>query len=262
MEIRHPLMIYITFFQNMQDKNLLTKKRTHWANYYFGNHDITTLEEKYGKYLYVPLDIPIISPNDHEKFVSYYFKNAKPSVKVKADVSGAASGNSAFISIDGVPTSDRSIWSKNYIPSFRSEFKELFDQIIEYFPIKSLDNFIIWNSIANISSHRDESIMLDLPVHFRIMLHNPNDTSTLHITHQNITQEIDIPISTNSFAWNNLRTTHGSTLQKPKILFLFGDPLQIDWTKYDHLIEKSISTYKEYVIEDKTTSIKDFIHSL
>ena len=245
----------------MQDKTLLTKKHNHWANYYFGNNNIHPLEEKYGNYLYVPLDIPMIKLTDHEKFTSYYFKNAKSSTKVKADISTTSTGGSGFLSIDGAPTSDRSIWSKNYIPSFRSEFKELFDQITEYFPIKSLDNFLIWSSIANISPHRDESIMLDLPVHFRIMLHNPNDTSTLNIIHQNNTQEIDIPNDTNSFAWNNLRTTHSSILQKPKILFLFGDPLQIDWKKYDQLIEKSISKYKEYVIKDQTTTLKDFIHT-
>jgi hypothetical protein len=201
----------------------------------------------------------MIKFTDHEKFISYYFKNAKLSTKIKADISTSLSGISNFLTIDGTPTNDRTVWSKNYIPSFRSEFKELFDQIAEYFPVNSLNNFNIWSSIADIPSHRDDSLILDLPVSFRIMLHNSNDTSTLTITHQNNTQELSIPINTNSFTWNNLRVTHGSTLQKPKILFIFGDTLMIDWIKYDQLIEKSISKYKEYVIEDQITTVGDFI---
>jgi hypothetical protein len=243
----------------MQDKITLTKKRTFWASHYFNDSQVHSLEEKYGKYLYVPLDIPNIKLNDHEKFTSFYFENAKQSTKLKSDMSGNHTNTSAFVSIDGVPTSEKSIWSKNYVPSIRTEFKELFDQIHEYFPIDHLDNFIIWNSIANIDFHRDESIMLDLPVHFRIMLHNPNDNSTLYIK-QDKPELLSIPSNTNSFAWNNLRITHGSKLALPKILFLFGDVLRINWKKYDQLIEKSIEKYKEFVIEDTSTIIEDYIN--
>jgi hypothetical protein len=242
----------------MYDKTELTKKREQWANYYFDNKNVHPLEIKYGNYLYVPLDIPFIELSDHEKFVSYYFKNSRASTKIKHDVSGASLGSSTFLSIDGVPSSDRSVWSKNFIPSFRTEFKELFDQILEYFPIKSLDNFIIWSSIADVHFHKDESIMLDLPVHFRIMLHNPNDTSTLLLRQDTVTP-ISIPQETNSFAWNNLRIEHGSELKKPKILFLFGDPLDIDWKKYDCLMEKSIIKYRNSTIIDTVHSTGDYV---
>jgi hypothetical protein len=243
----------------MQDKATVTRKRANWAHFYFEDHRIHPLEKKYGKYLYVPLDIPMIKFTDNEKFVSYFFENAKLSTKLRSDASASITGISNYLTIDGLPTTDSSVWSKNCIPSFRSEFKELFDQIAEYFPVNSLNNFSIWSSTADTPSHQDDSLILDLPVSFRIMLHNPNDTSTLTITHQNNTQELVIPIDTNSFAWNNLRMTHGSTFQKPKILFILGDPMLIDWIKYDQLIEKSISKYKKYIIEDQITTIGDFI---
>ncbi len=243
----------------MYDKTELTKKREQWANYYFDNKNVHSLEIKYGNYLYVPLDIPFIELEDHEKFVSYFFQNATASTKIKNDVSGASLGSSTFLSIDGVPSSDKSVWSKNFIPSFRTEFKELFDQILEYFPIKSLDNFIIWSSIADVYFHKDESIMLDLPVHFRIMLHNPNDTSTLFLRQDTTITPVSIPKETNSFAWNNLRIEHASELKNPKILFLFGDPLDIDWKKYDQLIEKSILKFRSNTIIDHTHSIEDYI---
>lgn len=253
------LMTYAIFFQTMHDNTILTKNRERWANYYFNNVAIHPLEKKYGNYLYVPLDIPFIEPSDHEKFVSYFFQNATASTKIKHDVSEAALGSSTFLSIDGALANEKSIWSKNFIPSFRTEFKELFDQILEYFPIRSLDNFIIWSSIAKVDFHRDDSIMLDLPVHFRIMLHNPNDTSTLSLKNNSTVTPISIPTETNSFAWNNLRVEHGSQLQKPKILFLFGDPLNIDWKKYDQLMEKSILKFRSNTIIDNTHSTEDYI---
>jgi hypothetical protein len=84
----------------MQDKTIVTRRRVYWAHFYFEDHRIHPLEKKYGKYLYVPLDIPMIKLTDHEKFTSYFFENAKMSSKLRADASTSIYGFSNFLSIE------------------------------------------------------------------------------------------------------------------------------------------------------------------
>ena len=78
---------------------------------------------------------------------------------------------------------------------------------------------------------------------------------------------LSIPINTNTFAWNNLRTKHRSVYLNngkktyKKVLFIVRQipetPKQIQ--QYIDLLERSISKYKENVRIDEKFQIKDFI---
>jgi hypothetical protein len=61
---------------------------------------------------------------------------------------------------------------------------------------------------------------------------------------------------TNSFAWNNLRTKHGSTYNPAyrKILIII-ERYNLDIDKYHNLMERSVNKFKDYLLMcDRPTS--------
>lgn len=246
----------------------LTEKNLSWKNQYPDDaFEIKKLEAKFGDYLYLPLDIPKIEvPED---FVSSFFEKAKYAYKRLADVASPAApenagggydGESTFLSIDSHPTIDKSIWTKNFQEDFLKDYKCIFDQIHEYFPLKtSINKFALWSSTKNVALHRDQSSFLDMPTQFRVMLYNssPTDDTTLRLR-SNAPEEkndnyfkVRTPPETNSFAWNNFRAIHGSEFSgNKKILFIPVEALNIDWNRYNILLERSFIKYHSYAFID------------
>jgi hypothetical protein len=66
---------------------------------------------------------------------------------------------------------------------------------------------------------------------------------------------------TNTFVWNNLRAVHSSkfTIGHTKILLIINEiDSEIDWNKYEMLLEKSIEKYKDYSFIDETYTTEDY----
>lgn len=258
----------------LPDKETLSLKNKTWKMLYSGQeYQIKLLEEKFGDLIYTPLDIPKIEvPKD---FYDFYFNNARFTHKRLKDVASSAAldteadQNSAFLSIDSKPTKDNSIWSKNFLPELLSSYKDIFDQINEYLPLNSpIDEFSLWSSTKQIPFHRDESSFLDMPSQFRILLKDPgagNDTMLRLKTHspiheKNETYKCIITQETNSFVWNNLRALHGSNItEESKILFIPTGVLDIDWKKYNDLLERSFLKYKSCIALDNYRRV-DYIN--
>ena len=257
-------------------RDILTEKNKFWKKYYW-NHitEITRLENKFGNCLGIPLDIPKIEVP--ENFVNSYFEQAKYSFKKLPDIAGPTtllSANrsteaSSFISIDSEKTSHSSIWTKNFQQDFITEYKDIFDQINEYLPLASaIQSFTLWSSTQPVNFHRDDSSFLDLPTQFRVLLHLPTEASdtTLRLQTSAPNQQncnyfkITMPAETNSMAWNNLRVVHGSTFTgHKKILFIPTCPLNIDWKKYEDLLDRSIRKYRSFAFID-TYEKEHYIH--
>ena len=77
------------------------------------------------------------------------------------------------------------------------------------------------------------------------------------------TKKVFLPnrIETNSFAWNNLRSWHGSKHypEHKKIIMIFHWANKIDWNKYEKLIESSYEQYRDYSLTSDN-KIEDFIY--
>lgn len=244
----------------------LTAKHNGWLGLYPKSNDlINRLENKWGHLLFTPLDIPKIEVS--EEFVNFYFSNADYSYKRLDDIASARatpdeinSGRSTFLTIDSKDTTEKCIWSKNYIPDMFIKFKDVFDQIYEYFPLNSpIKSFSMWSSTSWVPFHRDASNMLNLPIQFRILLHNPYTTTdtTLRLKTDAPEKEnnnyfrVHVPKETNCFAWNNLKAMHGSTFfGGKKILFIPAGVLDINWKRYDEMLEKSYMKYKDLLLLD------------
>lgn len=217
------------------------------------------LEMKFGNIGFLPLDIPIIKSEKHEEFIDWFFKNCKVSTKLKQDSASHYTGGNLFSTIDYIPglkDDSNSIWSKNLFNDFDKLWPDLWEQFYEYFPFKKITGFSIWSSNQDIVPHRDHTLFLDLPLEFKILLHDPNPEPNLTIGESlpnsdlyETIQECSLPnhLNTNSFVWNNLRTKHFSKFKSEykKMILLFHRENKFDWIKYKKLIEKSLILYKD-----------------
>jgi len=215
------------------------------------------LEKAYSKYWYVPFDIPIIKANDHEYFVNWYFANSGIAVKQKTNLANPYNWsltNNHFRTINSDAVNNE-IWSKTYISETFVKFPELKEQVLEYFPITSLNLWRMWSSTARILNHRDDDALVDFPCAMRVKLYDENPTETLWL------REDDEPYNnfilpelkeTNSFAWNNVRTYHGSNYdpEYKKILWLITVDSNLNTNKYIDLMDRSINKYTDKVMID------------
>ena len=242
---------------------------------------ILELERAYGKYLFVPFAIPKILPNDLEKFVDYFFSNAKRLGKRMSDLAGPTleTQQVPYVSIN----SNTNNWSggsfeTNPSSSVYLEFPEIFEQIHDLMPWVGDKDFkrSMWSSDHNVPLHRDIGTMVDVPISARIKLFdtNPFETLSLHLdplekdnSFKKVWQ-IPIPNDTNSFAWNNLRTKHRSVFVPSKdnkkfrkILFIWRGTLSSSQqvNQYIDLLDKSIAMYKKETLIDFDNNVLDYL---
>jgi hypothetical protein len=253
----------------MTEKETFTKLRNEQLTQY-GKEEIVNFERKWGHVLYTPLDIPVIHD---DLFAEWYFEKAKPVVKIKEDVANHQKGYGGFVSVNVFPHGDpdnASIWSINLQPEWFTKFPKMYQQIMDTLPVKTIHNINMWSSTNGVKAHRDHNHFIDIPLAFRIMSHDENPNPTLY-TGESCpdTEWIDsnpffyckTPKTTNTFVWNNLRTKHGSfhDPSKRKILLILST-FNIDWKKYDLLLEKSISKFKNEYCLTSTRPLGDFVN--
>lgn len=256
-------------------KNELTAKHNGWLGLYPDSVDvIKRMELKWGEFLFTPLDVPKIEVP--QEFVDFYFENADYAYKRLVDIASPAAsdaelklGRSTFLTLDSKDTTEKCIWTKNYKPELFTKFKDVFDQIYEYLPLNSpIKDFSMWSSTTYVPFHRDAANMLNLPTQFRILLHNPfTDTdTTLRLKTDAPEQEnnnyfrVHVPQETNCFAWNNLKVMHGSAfVGGKKILFIPAGVLDINWKRFDDMLERSFLKYKKFTFID-TYKTSDYIN--
>lgn len=257
-----------------QTKETLTQMRNQEAIRFWKSTEYNELEKAYGNYLFVPLDIPVIQANDQQAFLDFFHANAAYTKRIKEDIAGLPSNDTVsgykatFKSIDSHPNGN-SIWFRNYVPELFYNFNEIFEQIYEYYPIdpKTL-SFSLWSSQLAVQPHRDESSMIDMPINFRLRLfdNNPFETLKLHLSPidkpEVETHRFKMPLDTNSWVWNNLRTKHSSVKLggREKILMILYTNYNLNMNKFVDLLDRSISKYKDNVIIDTHTTSTDYIN--
>ena len=241
------------------------------------------LEENFGKYLFVPFDIPVIAPNNIDTFVDFFFEQAKPVAKrIKDFAPGVVETfniDNSYLSINSTTEGwSGGSFTTNPCPSAYEMFPEIFEQIHEYMPFIENKDFkwSMWSSRSNVPLHRDLNSFIDAPTAIRIKLFDSNPFETLSLglsvpegnkTCDVKTIPLSIPKDTNAFAWNNLRTKHKSVYLKngnkiyKKILFIVrqNPETKKQIQQYMDLLERSVTKYKENTRIDEMYQITDFI---
>lgn len=243
----------------VETKENLTELRAHEFNMLPDVKNIyTELEQTYGKYLFVPYDLPKIQVTDLQKFVDFFFRNGKHAGKQIQDLSSGTfeATKSTYLSIDSSVDAWTPVWTRNIVESIYTEFPELFEQIHDLMPWVGDKNFRwnMWSSSNRVPPHRDHTSMIDMPLAMRIKLFDSNTKETLSLLtdpikkHDNTYVTLPRVEGSNSYAWNNLRTKHSSTWRPTarKILFIWRDRLtnasQIN--QYVDLLDRSIAKHQ------------------
>lgn len=159
-------------------------------------------------------------------------------------------GVNAFRSVDSLSMGQKSTWETNP-HDVCTEFPELTEQLMAYFPFEEMPAFSLWSSRIEIHWHRDQGPWYDLPYAFRIMLHDNNAKSTLRLAECAADEPLSSKVfnlpklpETNSFAWNNLRVKHSSVPRFPKILMIMNKVIVKPNGLID-LYDRSIAKYAD-----------------
>jgi hypothetical protein len=230
------------------------------------NHpSIYELEREFGKYCFVPLDIPVIHD---DKIIEWFNDNRKAITKVKPDVADKNYGYSLFNSVnvclDRNYYVNNPIWTDNQYLTFKEDFPHFYQQLMDLLPLAKIPRLSFWNSTNKIAPHRDHSYLLDMPNSFRVMIQDENPGSTLYLFeeadgfkgHKHYVPRLE---STNTFAWNNLRVEHGSDYDSrySKILLIINDFIP-DYRKYKEIMNRSVNRYAEHLLISQR-SLNDFV---
>ena len=265
-----------------ETKEFLTDMRYRFTRPVWNTDLFTDLERAYGKYLYVPFDVPKIEPKNMADFVRFYYRNAKVVEKKMSDfVDNKEQANevSPYLSITSpVEVSGRvsAQWAGNEVPEIYDKFPELFDQFYEYFPFAESSRFgwTMWSSNKDIPAHRDYGVQVDVPITIRTMLFDNNPSQSLRLFLDPLDKQVDfryninLPKDTNTFAWNNLRQKHYSvyTPGHRKILWIIS-PFMIEnafkknhVNQYVDLLDRSIAKYKEETVVDNLTDTNNYLN--
>jgi len=223
------------------------------------------IELKYGKYLYLPLDVPRIEATDVAAFVDWYTETAQPIKKLRGDIaSGTGSAYALFKSVNSPGFKD-SIWATNHSAGLSTHFPEIEAAILEHLPFRMMPEFSLWSSTSTVMPHRDQGPWRDCPFSFRIMLYDENPSETLYVREcvpgqwPSANFRLKRLEATNTFAWNNLRTEHGSMYWPGhrKILMILHFPA-INVKRLEQLYERSVEKYGEFAMTSNYV-LEDFI---
>jgi hypothetical protein len=221
------------------------------------------LEQKYGKYIFVPFDIPPIRAKNINDFSNWYLENCLHTTGPQ-----------------GLHKSSNPDWSsitvhyqnENYF-KLKEAFPEIIDLMQEHLPYtenNKIDLAFMTNNYP-VPSHRDHSnYFIDIPGSIRSFAYDDNPISNLYLIENRKNKDRGefncdgIPLkgfaiprleTTNTFSWNNLRAEHGSIKigSHKKILCYYTNLNTMDWKRFDQLIERSIKKYYDQCfVSDKS----------
>lgn len=236
-------------------KYISDNRKLQLEQYFNNNPKLYELEKKYGKYLMVPLALPVFEVPDREHFMHWWKQYAIRPTKQQGDLVASNTGNSPFESIDLVQKVGND-WNLNLqTENFKKEFPYLWQQFYDQLPCDDILTLNLWSAVETFSEHRDSAEMFDCPNSFRINLYDENPENSLYVF-DNPTKpyQIEEPTflpnlpTTNTYMWNNLRCMHGSVYDPKYKKVLAAVIGLINPNKYDEVMTRSIATYKEHCL--------------
>jgi hypothetical protein len=219
------------------------------------------LGEDYRAVKWLPLDIPRIEFDDYNNFLELWDTESIDIKRIRVDVAEPWS-------IEDHPLKENSSWHKSQFKgltlyahpankigshSFAAklytgnnpQLKRIVEQTFEYFPMHTMMEIFLWESIAPIGAHKDQSSYWKCPTEFRCMLHDDNPDPTLYVIDETTGEKnyIDLPADTNSFCWSNGTHLHGSDFYGNRKILLCVNGVQHSIKSRD-IFERSVAKYK------------------
>lgn len=231
-----------------------------------------SLGEKYKECNYTPIDVPKITIDDFEQFVSIFDREAIELNNLETgepaefkgmhihmastldyvmhdlyDVKGGLSIQIPDI-VDGYPNTglpptlmgakyNRKIYKDRF-------FNKLIFQVMDSLPIYSIANMLIVKPINDIKPRREQTWPWHCPTEFRIRLHDDNTEPTFYVRDIETNREdyINLPEDTNTFAFSNGKTIHGIDYYAKDSYYLIVNAIW-DSRRTEELLDRSIKKY-------------------
>ena len=142
----------------------------------------------------------------------------------------------------------KSIWTTKLFTGKNKIVDTIVDYVYEHYPIDKkypLYQIFMWESLQDVSVHKDHSAFWNCLTDFRTLLYDENTDPTLFVLDSKTKQQcyIDLPPDTNTFGWSNGRVLHGSDYRNKRKLLLIVNAVQCP-KKTETLLEKSVAKYK------------------
>lgn len=256
----------------MSEKQTFTdlRKHRHYPGIaaWFSSPERQQFEQRFGHILSTPLDLPPLVLHDKQKFRDWFFNESKSIVKIRPDVASATHAGPTFQSISS-PNHIDPIWTTNNREDIEQLFPEI-GQAVARLPLLGEPSYSLWSSMATVHPHRDQGPWTDGPCAIRIKVYDENPRETLYVEEMlpDHVRPIGSPrlvptnVGTSTFAWNNLRTKHGSFFNpKHRKVLLIISKHTFDIPRYSELLERSISKFGRSVYTSKR-SITDFVEQV
>jgi len=148
---------------------------------------------------------------------------------------------------------------------YKQHFPKLYQQVMEYLPVKHVKNIRCWENLKPIGLHRDLQQQYPFPSSMRIILYDENPGPTFwmypwpedklgwgyeRISVQDPKKVVEIDAwrnESNAFMFNNYNWCHAAKKDPAysKIL-MFIEPWEIDWQKFEQLLDRSIVKYSHF----------------
>lgn len=226
--------------------------------------DIDQLEQEFGKYLLVPLDLPNFIPAN---LAPWFYENAELICKKDTALDGQASDIPIYYAVDVVYDDVKNVNSAMQLQvneDFKSVFPDFKSLLEETLPISNLKHVKFWSSVREIPLHRDSAAIFDFPLGFRTYVDNTNINETLYVREAPFDEapkeRIYIPRHANasSFVWNNLRVKHGSDyFPEHRKMLMIVNRFELDVQRYRDIMRRSIERFKDTAYE-ATSSVESF----
>jgi hypothetical protein len=236
--------------------------------------DITTIDHKWTKVPWIPLDIPKIEPDDWDLFWKLWNEKAGEVSRVYPQTEPVWKG----LGIYTRPDIDVSKFNypKQVFENWEPYFPKMFAAIKNSLPYASIEKVVLWSNVNEVQPHFDPDYQIfPFPDSLRIMLWDTNEGPTFymspwpertsayspqpvtvrngpsahgfksHRATDDMRMYVDLPKDTNSFLFNNGAFVHGADLAKPKIIMAVkGIPSIYKWLA---TLESSYIKYKDYI---------------
>lgn len=238
-------------FYNEKSLDLINKQRkylkdTHPDLFKYG----LELEERFGQYNFIVLDLPVFKFDDMDLFNGIWENLHGLCSRQRRDIASPydVDDTPRFRNLDIIETMPerQRIWTRNY-HDLSDKFPNFYQMLYDLLPFDKINYVRLWQSIGKITMHRDDSWWyFNFPTELRIMIYDQNDSGTLKITPElrpNDAKNVNLPETSNSFSWNNVRCVHGSnkTEGKEKLLACITGSYNLE--KLDKLFQNSINKY-------------------
>jgi hypothetical protein len=224
------------------------------------------LGDDYRNVKWLPLDIPRIELEDKEEFFSIWNTES-------VDILRQAVCVAEPWEKEKHPGGNKSSW---YVPQFKGltlwnhpmynlemkpftakryygnkQLDRIVEQVFEYFPIHTMWEIFLWESLVPIGPHRDKSSYWNCPTEFRSMIYDENPDPTLFVVdiEKGDKNYIDLPEDTNNFCWSNGTHIHGSDFYGKRKIILCMNGIQHSG-KSRELFERSVTKYQSKVNYD------------